>query len=126
MSLDVYLIDIAETKEACTCERCGNSHEHVFKKTLYRANITHNLGRMADACGIYECLWRPDEHDITNAEQLIIPLNIALQLLISNPVKFKKFNASNGWGVYDHFVKFVAEYLEACREYPLATVEVSR
>lgn len=27
----------------------------------YHANITHNLGKMAEAAGIYHALWRPDE-----------------------------------------------------------------
>lgn len=37
-------------------------------ETLYSRNITHNLGRMAQAAGIYECLWRPEEHGITHAQ----------------------------------------------------------
>ena len=38
---------------------------------VYSANITHNLNRMAMEAGIYECLWRPDEHGITKAAQII-------------------------------------------------------
>ena len=29
------------------------------EEDLYSANITHNLGKMADAAGLYEALWRP-------------------------------------------------------------------
>ncbi len=28
---------------------------------VYSANITHNLGEMADKAGIYYALWRPEE-----------------------------------------------------------------
>lgn len=28
---------------------------------VFWANITHNLGRMADEAGIYKHLWRPEE-----------------------------------------------------------------
>ena len=41
---------------------------------VYSANITHNLTKMADEAGIYECLWRPEEIGITKAGQLIEPL----------------------------------------------------
>jgi hypothetical protein len=31
-------------------------------ETVYSANITHNLGKMAEEAMLYNCLWRPDEH----------------------------------------------------------------
>ena len=33
----------------------------------YSANITHNLGKMAEEAGIYKHLWRPEEIGITKA-----------------------------------------------------------
>lgn len=108
MSLDVYL----------TCEHC--------KRSAYDANITHNLGKMAAAAGIYEALWRPDEIGITKAAQLIEPLRAGLGLLKADRQKFEAFNASNGWGLYEHFVPFVEKYLAACEEHPETTVRVSR
>lgn len=107
MSLDVYL-----TRVQLTC--------------VYDANITHNLGKMADEAGIYKHLWRPDEIGITKAEQLIEPLRVGLALLKSDPERFKKFDAENGWGLYIHFVPFVEKYLQACEKYPDAEVSVSR
>lgn len=52
MSLDVCLYDYIE------CPHCHKivQTEHV----VFEANITHNLGTMADAADIYEILWRPD------------------------------------------------------------------
>jgi hypothetical protein len=93
---------------------------------VYWANITHNLNKMADAAGIYKHLWRPDEIGITKAAQLIEPLRAGLALLKSDRERFEKFNAPNGWGLYEHFVPFVEKYPAACEEYPDADVHVSR
>jgi hypothetical protein len=93
---------------------------------VYDRNITHNLNAMASEAGIYECCWRPDEVGITRAKQLIKPLQDGLALLKSDPERFKKFDATNGWGTYDHFVPWVEKYLEACEQYPEAEVRVSR
>lgn len=95
-------------------------------ETVYSANITHNLSKMAGEAMLYNCLWRPDEHGITRAEQLIPLLTTGLALLTSDPERFKMFNPSNGWGDYDGLVDFVANYLAACTEYPSAEVSVWR
>lgn len=93
---------------------------------VYSGNITHNLNRMATEAGIYEHLWRPDEIAITKAKQLIDPLRVGLDILKSDPERFKKFNPENGWGSYEGLVQFVEDYLNACYEFPEAEVEVSR
>ena len=92
----------------------------------YWANITHNLGKMADEAGIYKHLWRPEEINIKIAKELIEPLTNGLKELKDKPEHFKQFNSSNGWGMYEHFVPFVEKYLNACIEYPDAIVYVSR
>lgn len=93
---------------------------------VYSANITHNLNKMAGEAGIYQACWRPEEIGITQAKQLIPLLEAGLAKLKADPKHFEQFNASNGWGLYEHFVPWVEEYLAACREYPEATVSVSR
>jgi len=126
----------------------------VDGSTVYSANITHNLGRMASEAVIYYALWRPDEMldpqaaDVIRkledekrwddarevrkllptplAAHLIEPLRAGLALLESDPQRFKSFNSPNGWGIYEHFVPFVRKYLDACIEHPTATVSVSR
>ncbi len=119
MSLDVYLY------ATITCEHCGK--EATQRGSLvYSSNITHNLGAMARGAGIYECLWRPDEHGITRASQLIEPLRAGLAAMRADAPRFEAFNAPNGWGLYKHFVPWVAAYLEACEAHPTATVEVWR
>ena len=107
MSLDVYLED-QEGRE------------------LYWANITHNLNTMAVEAGIYECLWRPDEHGITHAHQIIEPLAAGVALLATQKERFEAFNAPNGWGKWENFLPWCAKYLQACRDNPDAIVKVSR
>lgn len=93
---------------------------------VYSENITHNLGEMAEAAGIYHALWRPEEIRITTAYQLIEPLEYGLNKLRDNPTYYRKYNAPNGWGKYEHLVEFVEKYLAACKRYPTATIRVSR
>ena len=92
----------------------------------YDANITHNLGEMAEAAGIYKHLWRPEEIGITKAGELIAPLQTGLAKLKADPAKFEAFNAPNGWGLYENFVPFVERYLNAFERNPDAEVMVSR
>ena len=139
MSLDVYL-----SRKRWVSYDEGKTYE-VDNEGIYSANITHNLGEMADKAGIYEALWRPyrlredyavaeGDHDaeyefednVTIVASEIIPiLEKGLADLKSRPDYFKEFDSPNGWGLYIHFVPFVEKYLEACREYPESIVELS-
>lgn len=94
--------------------------------TVYSANITHNLNKMARECGLYEALWRPDEHGYATAGQIVPILEAGLQLLRADPARFKAFDALNGWGTYEQFVPWVERYLAACKEYPDAEIGVDR
>ena len=116
------------------------------EEELYWANITHNLGEMADNAGIYEALWRPyrlkedfnplekdynveiefEDNSVTLAKDLIPLLEKGIEDLKVRPEYFEQFNSPNGWGMYEHFVPFVEKYLNACKEYPDAIVKVSR
>ncbi len=94
--------------------------------TVFDTNITHNLTTMADKAGIYYALWRPEEIQKEKAGELIELLEKGLSELKLNPEYFKQFNTSNGFGLYEHFIPFVEEYLEACKNYPESQIEVSR
>jgi hypothetical protein len=93
---------------------------------VYWRNITHNLGKMASEAGLYEAMWRPDEHGLTHARDLIGPLRDGLATLQSDSERFKAFNPENGWGDYDGLLAFAASYLAACMNWPDAEVRVSR
>jgi hypothetical protein len=111
VSLDFYLDYEDEITKECV--------------SAFSRNITHNLGTMADAAGIYEHLWHPERLGITRASELITPLECGLRRLKRSPKKYAKFNSPNGWGMYEHFVPFVEECLEACKKYPTAKVSTS-
>jgi len=125
MSLDIYLKG-KEKEVECTCWDCGHKHLRVDQEVLYDTNITHNLNKMADAAGIYKALWRPEEIGAKQAKDIIALLEKGLADLKARPEYFEKFNSANGWGLYKHFVPFVEDYLKACKEYPDATIEISR
>ena len=93
---------------------------------VYDDNITHNLHHMADAAGIYICLWRPEKMGITKAHQLVEPLKIGLNVLETEPERFLPLNPANGWGDYEGLVSFVRRYLGACKTHPTAKVTVWR
>lgn len=124
MSLDVYLTG-PEFDKPCECD-CGHKHTHRTSEKLYRANITHNLGKMAIEAGIYEYCWRPGEVGVTKAKQLIEPLLDGIELMESDPKRFKEFDPSNGWGTYDNFIPWLRNYLEACQRYPDSNVNACR
>ena len=93
---------------------------------VFDINITHNLGKMADEAGVYYALWRPDERDWKIAKDIIPILEDGLTKLKENPEHYKKFDAENGWGTYEHFVPFVEDVLRACKQYPSAIIRISR
>lgn len=98
----------------------------IFTDQVFETNITHNLGAMANAVNIYDCLWRAPENNVTKASQLIQPLTIGLDKLKSDPKHYRQFNTSNGWGTYEQFVPWVEKLLEACIEYPEAKIRTDR
>lgn len=96
------------------------------KECVYDANITHNLNKMAHKTKTYYALWRPEKIGKSKAKDIIQLLEKGLTDLKLRPEYFKKFNSSNGWGMYENFVEFVKNYLEACKKYPETIIEISR
>ena len=109
MSLDVYLT-VLPTEPEC----------------VFSANITHNLGAMAEEAGIYQHCWHPEKIGIRKAGQLIQPLTTAIQQMRADPNRYKRHDAPNGWGLYVNFLPWRETYLEACIINPNAYVQVSR
>ena len=120
MSLNVYL-----NRKRWVSYDEGKTNEIDYEQ-MYEANITHNLGKMAVEAGIYKALWRPEEIEAVYAKDIIGKLKTGLGKLKKFPKYYEKFNSSNGWGMYEHFVPFVEKYLNACMENPEATIKISR
>lgn len=95
----------------------------TIEHEVFEYNITHNLNKMADACGLYDPMWSPyTVSENPTAKDLIPHLEEGLKELKSNPCKYKQYNSPNGWGLYEHLVTFGEKYLNACKTYPAATV----
>jgi len=113
MSLDFSL----SINHCVHCNRCDE---------VASFNITHNLNTMAKEAGIYEILWRPEMYDTHRAGDIIEPLKAGIELMEQDPAYFRKFDADNGWGTYDQFMPWLRRVLQACIDYPDATIRVSR
>ena len=100
--------------------------------SIFSMNITHNLGKMAQAVvlengkTLYDVLWRPEEHNYFTASDITSLLHEGMIKLICFPEKYKPYNPENGWGEYDGLVNFVREYYNACLVNPEAELRVSR
>lgn len=94
-------------------------------ETVFSANITHNLTKMAEACGVYEALWNPESIGAKYAKDIVPILEAGLKKLKSNPKRFIKYNSPNGWGTYKYFVPFVESVLEGCKKFKNAKIRVS-
>lgn len=116
------------------------------RESLYHANITHNLGKMADAAGLYEALWRPhrlkpgynipeddydaeyefEEANTVRAHEIIEIIEKGLEDMKTRPKYYEKFNSPNRWGLYKNFVPWIEKYLAALKEFPEAQVVCDR
>ena len=128
----VFIREIGKNKELTVeevREKFTNAvvEENEFEtECVFDANITHNLNKMADAAGIYEACWRPEEIGAIKASDIIPILEKGFEDMKARPEHFKKFDSENGWGTYKDFLPWVESYLDACRKYPDAIIEVSR
>ena len=106
-------------------------------------NITHNLGKMASKVPIsfhtdnvrkdtdlYHIMWRPEEVFTGKKEiklkDVVEPLTIGFNYLISREKELSKYNPENGWGHYENFVYCLPQYIRACYKWPDAVLEVDR
>lgn len=94
--------------------------------TVWAIGITHDLTAMAEAAGLYECMWRPKECGITIASQMIEPLEKGINAMIENKVWLKTMNPENWLESYDTLFSVAQRYLAACVENHNAKVEVGR
>ena len=120
MSLDVDLI-----RKYHVSYDGGETMEEK-EETVFEANITHNLNKMADKAGIYKACWRPEEIGATQAKDILPLLEKGYADLKARPEYFKQFDSPNGWGLYKHFLPWVEKYMNACEKYPEAKISICR
>lgn len=93
---------------------------------LFKANITHNLGRMAQCCGVYYACWRPEEINCEKAKHILPMLTDGIEVLVEYREWYEEFDSPNGWGTYEQFLPWLKEYASMCEKYPEAHIYVSR
>ena len=85
-------------------------------------NYTHNCNRMIRDAGLTE--WPYSVHGWA-ASTLGERLSAALDVLRSDPDKYRAMDPENGWGSYDTLVPLLEQVVESCRQYPSARVQMS-
>lgn len=101
---------------------CEMEINEIVSEYCYKANITHNLSKLANKAGLLDVLWHPDTINITKASQLIEPLLTGLNYLLTHKSELEQFSPVCGWGTYDDLCDFVYHYLKACQANPDASV----
>ena len=91
-------------------------HEHGDVR-IFDENVGSSVVDLAEKMGLPECIWRPDEHGIDRAGQLIEPLATGLAKLDAHQQPSTR---------HMKLAEVVSCYLQACREHPDATVTVWR
>lgn len=120
-------IPIEEWHTLCPGQEPVTVKKNEQTNIYYHANITHNLGNMADEADIYKYLWRPEEcEDIKKAGDLVQPLLKGLIMMLAQRERFETYNPKNGWGDYNTFVTWISKYIYNCLLYPNSRISVSR
>jgi hypothetical protein len=120
-----YDIEIRLAEKDLTCPHCNGVIGHQAAEALRYWDPTYNYGPMfRAACGTEHGIHDWDGKTVAE----VLPLLEAMYAtLAADPVKFKAFDASNGWGTYRDLMPFLRDnVLPAFREAPPdAVVRVS-
>jgi len=97
--------------------------QRVQPTDVFDANITHNLSKMWSEAGCYKALYQSEGK---TAQEVLPDLLKALDDMERRPEYFRQFDAHNGWGTYEHALPWLRKLVDACNEYPDATIRVSK
>lgn len=145
MSLDVY-INYKGKKQAnyfldhpYIYDDLTKGDKSAFNEEEYwSANITHNLGNMANHIPVwlggvkttlYYICWRPEEIRPAikvNTDTILAGLIQGIAYMLTNRKELLQYESPNGWGTYNGFMKFLLNYKQACEDNPNCEIEVSR
>jgi hypothetical protein len=126
MGLDIYLYSSTTVMVDCICHTCDNVHKKEETEIYFEENITHNLAKMAAACGLYEVMWTPDENSIKTGKDAIPYLISGLTDLLYCPGVYKEYEPSNHFGDYEDLLSTAELFLEACKKHPEGIIKASR
>ena len=77
---------------------------------------------MAHEAGIYECLWRPNEHGYETAGDVAPVLSKGIADMEQDPERFKALDAENGWGTYEQWMPILQEMVKVIKRHPKAKI----
>lgn len=89
--------------------------------TVVNKNITHNLGKMWKEAGVYDALYNSKGK---MAKEVLPTLENGLQEMIAEPERFKQFEASNGWGMYEDAVSWLSDLIVQFKQYPEGIIDI--
>lgn len=95
----------------------------ILDEIVVSKNITHNLGQMWKEAGIYDALYMSEGK---KAEEILPVLKEGLNKMIDDPIKYKAFDAPNGWGEYRDALPWLTELIAEIREYPDGIISISK
>lgn len=128
MSLDVYIEFKKPRQSNYFLEHpysygylSAGDKDNFTEESCWWANITHNLGQMASHVPVgnttlYKVCWRPEEIGIKNVGELLPLLIEGIHYMINHRKELEQYNAPNGWGTYNGFMKFLLNYKQACED----------
>lgn len=90
---------------------------------VFHSNMTHNVSSMWSLAGIYDEVYNSQGQ---TAKDILPRLQEGLDRMKKFPTAFKTLNPENGWGTYEHAVKFLEEIVQACKEYPNSEIFISK
>ncbi len=91
--------------------------------TVVDKNITHNLGKMWSAAGVYNALYNSAGQ---TAKSVLPALWDGLSLMMSDPERFKVYDAPNGWGTYEFAIPWLGQLIAEFEQYPDGIIGVSK
>lgn len=111
MSVDVYLYFEL------------NTGREIREVEAFTANYTHNVSDMWRKAGCYDAIYRGEGK---LAKDILPALEQGYANMSSNMGAYAELNPKNGWGDCESALVWLGEYIEACRNNPMAHVHVWR
>ena len=112
-----------DTRLITRCKHCNLSEIH------YDANYTYNCGPMFRLALYGDTTAKKGwtSLDGMKAAKAVPLLTKAYLHMVApdNAEAYKKLNPSNGWGYFESATEYLKNLLDACIEYPKATIEIS-
>jgi len=117
MTLNVLLYLVSDTSD--------NEHSHEATE-VYTGKIENILTGIAIESSLYDPIWDPSSLGAVQASDLIEHLQKGIDILIKERKYFSYLEPRSKKGTSEDLLQFAKEYLAACKDFPVAKIEVKR